>query len=32
MFEGAPRADLSTAERLEATVVNIPSSPALADR
>lgn len=31
MFEGAPRADLTTAERLEATVVNIPSSPALAD-
>lgn len=31
MFAGAPRADLTTAERLEATVVNIPSSPALAD-
>ncbi len=31
MFEDAPRADLTTAERLEATVVNIPSSPALAD-
>ncbi|MES2835240.1 MAG: LegC family aminotransferase [Pseudomonadota bacterium] len=32
MFEDAPRADLTTAERLESTVVNIPSSPALADR
>jgi len=32
MFQRAPRADLATAERLEATVVNIPSSPALADR
>jgi perosamine synthetase len=31
MFADAPRADLATAERLEATVVNIPSSPALAD-
>ncbi|MFN4091469.1 MAG: LegC family aminotransferase [Brevundimonas sp.] len=31
MFEAAPRADLKTSERLEATVVNIPSSPALAD-
>ncbi len=31
MFEGAPRADLTVAEKLEATVVNIPSSPALAD-
>ena len=32
MFKDAPRADLTTAERLEATVVNIPSSPALADQ
>lgn len=31
MFSDAPRADLATAERLEATVVNIPSSPCLAD-
>lgn len=31
MFEAASRADLKTSERLEATVVNIPSSSALAD-
>ena len=29
MFAGSPRADLATAERLEATVVNIPSSARL---
>lgn len=30
MYEGAPRADLSVAERLERTVINLPSSPKLA--
>lgn len=32
MYAGCPRADLSCAERLEASVINIPSSARLADR
>lgn len=32
MYSASPRADLATAERLEATVINLPSSPRLADR
>jgi perosamine synthetase len=31
MYAGCPRADLSCAERLEASVINIPSSARLAD-
>ncbi len=31
MYASAPRADLSTAEDLEARVINLPSSPRLAD-
>lgn len=31
MYAGCPRADLSTAERLEATVINLPSSPRLVE-
>ncbi|QDV08649.1 Putative pyridoxal phosphate-dependent aminotransferase EpsN [Planctomycetes bacterium Poly30] len=31
MFEGCPRMDVSVAESLEARVINIPSSPRLAD-
>ena len=30
MYASAPRADLSVAERLERTVINLPSSPKLA--
>ena len=31
MYANCPRADLTVAERLEATVINLPSSPKLAD-
>lgn len=31
MYADCPRADLTVAERLEATVINLPSSPKLAD-
>jgi perosamine synthetase len=32
MYAACPRADLKTAERLEATVINLPSSPNLVDK